>query len=85
METIIETIRSNREELICKYSKLKKEIEALSEGIKQARKMGKEDIEEKLWNKRSELNTETTDIKMAINDLTNALNHLGERTEIYWG
>ena len=47
--------------------------------------MGKEDIEEKLWNKRSELNTETTDIKMAINDLTNALNHLGERTEIYWG
>ena len=50
-----------------------------------AEKMGKEDIEEKLWNKRSELNTETTDIKMAINDLTNALNHLGERTEIYWG
>lgn len=41
METIIETIRSNREELICKYSKLKKEIEVLSVGIKQARKLEK--------------------------------------------
>lgn len=47
--------------------------------------MGKEDIAGKLWNKRLELDTEVTNINMAINDLTNALNHLGESTEIYWG
>ncbi len=85
METIIETIRSNREELICKYSKLKKEIEVLSVGIKQARKLEKEDVTEKLWVKRAELEMEATNINTAINDLRNALNHLGERTEIYWG
>lgn len=53
MEKIIETIRSNREELICKYSKLKKEIEALSVVIKQAIKLEKEDVTEKLWVKRA--------------------------------
>ncbi len=85
MEKIIETIRSNREELIYKYSKLKKEIEVLSVGIKQARKLEKEDVTEKLWIKRAELEMEATNINTAINDLRNALNHLGERTEIYWG
>ena len=85
MKTIIETIRSNREELIGKYSKLKKEIEVLSVGIKQARKLEKEDVTEKLWVKRAELEMEATNINTAINDLGNALNHLGERTEIYWG
>lgn len=30
MKKIIETIKSNREELISKYSKMKKEIEVLS-------------------------------------------------------
>lgn len=85
METIIETIISNREELICKYSKLKKDIEALSVGIKQAIKLEKEDVTEKLWVKREELEMEATNINMAINELGNALNHLGERTEIYWG
>lgn len=85
MKTIIETIRSNREELICKYSKLKKEIEALSVGIKQAIKLEKEDVTEKLWVKREELEMEATNINTAINELGNALNHLGERTEIYWG
>lgn len=85
MKTIIKTIKCNREELISKHSKMMKEIKVLSEGIKQARKMEKEDIAGKLWNKRSELNTEVTNINMAINDLTNALNLLGESTEIYWG
>lgn len=84
MKKIIETIKSNREELISKYSKLNKEIEVLSEGIKQAIKLGKEDVIEKLWIKREGLNSETTKINMAINDLTNALNHLGESTEIFW-
>lgn len=41
MKKIIETIKSNREELISKYSKMKKEIKVLSEGINQARKMKK--------------------------------------------
>lgn len=84
MKQIIDTIKGNREELISKYSKMKKEIEVLSEGIKQATKLGKEDVIEKLWIKREGLNSETTKINMAINDLTNALNHLGESTEIFW-
>lgn len=41
METIIETIKCNREELISKHSKMKKEIKVLSEGINQAEKNGK--------------------------------------------
>lgn len=85
MKKIIESIKSNREELICKYSKIKKEIEILSEGIKQAIKLGNDDAEDNLWIKRSDLNSEITEIKMAIKDLTNALNHLGESTEIFWG
>lgn len=85
MKKIIESIKSNREELICKYSKMKKEIEVLSEGIHQARKMKKEDAVDKLWFKRSELAIDATNIKMTINDLTNALNRLGERTDIFWG
>lgn len=85
MKKIIETIKSNREELISKYSKMKKEIKVLSEGINQARKMKKEDAVKKLWFKRAELDMEVTNINMTINDLTNALNHLGERTDIFWG
>ena len=84
MKKIIETIKCNREILISKYSKMKKEIEVLSEGIKQATKLKKYDVADKLWIKRSDLNTEVKDINMAINDLTNALNHLGESTEIFW-
>lgn len=63
---------------------MKKEIEVLSEGIKQATKLKKYDVADKLWIKRSDLNTEVKDIYMAINDLTKALNHLGESTEIFW-
>lgn len=84
MKKIIETIKCNREELISKYSKMKKEIEVLSEEIKQATKLKKYDVADKLWIKRSDLNTEVKDIYMAINDLTNALNHLGESTDIFW-
>lgn len=84
MKKIIETIKCNREILISKYSKMKKEIEVLSEGIKQATKLKKYDVADKLWIKRSDLNTEVKDIYMAINALTNALNHLGESTEIFW-
>lgn len=85
MKKIIETIKSNREELISKYSKLNKEIEVLSEGIKQATKLEKEDAVKKLWFKRADLDSEKINILMAIGDLTNALNHLGESTEIFWG
>lgn len=85
MKKIIETIKSNREELISKYSKLNKEIEVLSEGIKQATKLEKEDAVKKLWFKRADLDSEKINILMAIGDLTNALNHLGESIEIFWG
>lgn len=85
MKKIIETIKSNRDELISKYSKLNKEIEVLSEGIKQATKLEKEDAVKKLWFKRADIDSEKINILMAIGDLTNALNHLGESTEIFWG
>ena len=85
MEQLIKTIKSNREELILEYSKIKREVKVLSEGIKQATKLGKNDVCNNLWMKRSELNEKETNVGMAINDLTNALNHLGESTEIFWG
>lgn len=85
MKQIIATIKSNREELISKYFAMKKEIEVLSDGIKQARKLNTEETYNKLWAKRAVLNTKMVDLNMAINDLTNALNHLGENTEIFWG
>lgn len=85
MKQLIKTIKSNREELILEYSKIKREVKVLSEGIKQATKLGKNDVCNNLWMKRSELNEKETNVGMAINDLTNALNHLGESTEIFWG
>lgn len=85
MKKIIATIKENREELISKYFTMKKEIKVLDDGIKQAMKLDAEETYNKLWVKRSNLNSESVDICMAINDLTNALNHLGEKTETFWG
>lgn len=85
MKQIIATIKSNREELISKYFVMKKEIENLNDGIKQAVKLDAVEIHVKLWTKRADLSAKMGDLNMAINDLTNALNHLGENTEIFWG
>lgn len=85
MKQFIATIKSNREELISKYFAMKKEIEVLNDGIRQARKLNSEEIYNKLWAKRADLNSNVVDLNMAINDLTNALNHLGENTETFWG
>lgn len=85
MKQIVTSIKSNREELISKYFNMKKEIEVLSDGIKQARKMALESVYDKLWIKRAELHSEIVDLGVAINDLGNALNHLGESTEAFWG
>lgn len=85
MKQIITTIKSNREELISKYFAMKKEIEALNDGIHQARKLNAEETYDKLWAKRADLNSKVVDLDMAINGLTNALNHLGENTETFWG
>lgn len=85
MKKIIATIKENREELISKYFVMKKEIEVLNDGIRQARKLNAEETYNKLWTKRADLNTKMVDLNMAINDLTNALNHLGENTETFWG
>ena len=85
MKQIIETIKSSREELISRYFAIKKEIEVLKDGMKQARKLANEDTYDNLWNKRYDLSSEMTDVRIAINDLTNALNHLGESIETFWG
>lgn len=85
MKQIITTIKSNREELISKYFAMKKEIEVLNDGIHQARKLNAEETYDKLWAKRADLNSKVVDLDMAINGLTNALNHLGENTETFWG
>ena len=85
MKQIIETIKQNREELISKHSAMKKEIEALNESLRQARKLNTEELYDKLWVKKADLITKKVDLNMAINDLGNALNHLGENTETFWG
>lgn len=84
MKQLIKTIKSNREELILEYSKIKREVKVLSEGIKHATKLGKNDVCNNLWMKRSELIEKEVNVGMAIDDLTNALNHLGESTKIFW-
>lgn len=75
MEQLIKTIKSNREELILEYSKIKREVT----------KLGKNDVCNNLWMKRSELNEKEMNVGMAINDLTNALNHLGEKIDVFRG
>lgn len=85
MEQLIKTIKNNREELILEYSKIKREVKVLSEGIKQATKLGKNDVCNNLWMKRSKLNEKEMNVGMAINDLTNALNHLGEKIDVFRG
>lgn len=85
MKEIVETLKRNRKDLICKYAKLDNELNVIKEGIKQARRMHATEVEDKLFAKRSDLTSEQKNILLAVNDLTNALNHLGESTEVFWG
>ncbi len=85
MKQLIETIKANREELIYKYFKMKKEIEVLADGMKQAKLLCSEKTYDNLWCNRTDLQSNLVNVRMAVNDLTNALNHLGESTETFWG
>lgn len=85
MKTIIENIKSNRDELVSKYFDMKKEIKKLSKGIQQAKEMGIDMLCYKLSDKRYELTIEMSSLQVAINNLGNALNHLGKSTETFWG
>lgn len=84
MRNIIESIKNNREELISKYSKMKGEKVTLSEEIDKAIKLGNTDTMGKLRVKCYEIESEMFNIGSAIDCLTNALNHLGEKAEIFW-
>lgn len=85
MEQIIEAIKSNREELISKYNKMVREIEFLKDGMEQMRLSRNEKMYDSLWVKSADLHSNIVEARMAINELGNALNHLGESTETFWG
>lgn len=85
MRNIIELIKNNREELISKYSKMKGERVTLSEELDKAIELGNTDTMNKIWGKCHEIELEMFNTGSAIDCLTNALNHLGEKAEIFWG
>lgn len=85
MEKIIETIKANKKELVSQYISTTKEIESLVEGLHKAMKEDDEKTYIALEMKRSYLNSKRADLKMAINDLVNAIYHLGGEMETFWG
>ena len=81
-ENIIKSIEDNRQELISKYF-------AISEAPHRLylMAMGCENRNEadSLWCERAELTYKKSELFTAINDLGNALGHLGHSVETFWG
>lgn len=80
---IIKSINDNRQELISKFFTLK----AKKQQITQTIMTGCETKEEsyRLWNEREDLACEISNLFTAINDLGNALGHLGYSVKTFWG
>lgn len=83
MENIIKTIEDNRQELINKYFALKAEKQQKTQAIMTAGLPQEESY--RLWNERADLASKINDVFHAINELGNALYHLGHRVETFWG
>lgn len=82
-ENIIKSINDNRQELINKYFALRARAQQVTHAIM----VGCDTKEEsyRLWNEREELNIEVGNLFTAINDLGNALGHLGYSVKTFWG
>ena len=83
MKQIIESIKSNREELIFKYKKMARRTEFLEDGMKQTKLLHCEEIYNKLRAERADLYSKMVGVRMVIDNLTNELNHLGGSTETF--
>lgn len=85
MKQIIENIKNNREDLISKYWEMKHESCTITEKQRKAFKNNDYSELEQHESKFYDLQCKIKNVILAINDLTGALNSLGERTEIFWG
>lgn len=84
MKEIIESIKVNREQLINEYKSKVEEIKTTEKEMGETLGRSASRYDTLRW-KSSELKIEAKEIWTAINDLGNALNHLGESTETFWG
>lgn len=82
-ENIIKSIEDNRQELISKYFTLKEKKQKTTQAIMAGYETKEESY--RLWNEREELAYETSELFTAINDLGNALGHLGHSVDTFWG
>lgn len=88
MKAIIESIMANRQALIKEHRQVAKFHSQVSNALEQVMlKMTDDNKElfEALWSQREEYQKKASELQTAINDLGNALNHLGYTTATFWG
>lgn len=85
MKQLIETIKNSREQLISRYYEVKHKAEANHIGRLAARKNHDRLTYEKLEEEYLLLTSDIVDTRMAVNELGNALCHLGVSVDTFWG
>lgn len=85
MKQLIETIKNSREQLISRYYEVKNNIEVNQTGRLEARKNNDPRAYEKLEDEYFLLSAEFGSTRMAVNELGNALCHLGVSVDTFWG
>lgn len=90
MKKILEQIQNTRQELINSYFETEKEYDELEKLIESKYSEweageGKDEEIANAFTKKQELGTKCSDLCSAVNDLENALYHLGIETETFWG
>lgn len=81
MDAIINAIKDNRQELINKYFALKEKKRQTTKIIMAGCETREESL--RLWNERETLAHEISELSTAINNLGNALGHLGYSVQTF--
>jgi hypothetical protein len=84
MKDLMKNIAKIRQQLITEYERKSVELDKLEQEEREALKAADYKKCESIFVKRLEVDN-LTELGMAINDLGNALGHLGENVETYWG
>ena len=84
MNELIKNISKSRQQLIAEYERKSEEVDKLRQEEHEAIKAADYEKCESLSAKLTETNN-LTELRFAINELGNALCHLGENVETYWG
>lgn len=84
MKALIKNIANIRQQLITEYERKSVKLDKLEQDEREALKAADYEKCGSLFAKRLEVDN-LTELGFAINDLGNALCHLGENVETYWG